>query len=340
MAMAANNNVVFTMKFDPADLAKLAAQITAALGGGGGSGGGAASPANPLTKSGSSNPSFMSIFKPLLALEFIKKALDTVVRNSSVANAYLGAMGKVFGAAMDLLLIPFLPIFNLLLVGLAKLVEFLSREDVQRFLEKIMNVISNIANWLVGKFNEYFPKFLEELSKIILKVQELVDEVKKFVQDNNLPGRAKEGYKDTKNFFENSPIVNNQITKTIMNGAISRIPGIGTIKDIVGGKNIIDSLLPNPVAGLPIPNPLSSVTKGAFNLTKDAWNMSGMQNQLPVWLQSNDKFEKYERDKKETTLIQQTPNVYITVHEATDGKKMAEIAREEMNKIGGAATRR
>src|SRR3989304_4605444 len=58
------------------------------------------------------DPSFMSIFRPLVALEGLK----SLVMNSRVANTYLGAMGKMFSAAIDMLLMPFTPIFNLLMV--------------------------------------------------------------------------------------------------------------------------------------------------------------------------------------------------------------------------------
>src|SRR6476659_10386849 len=105
-----NQNVTFTMKFDPSDLKTLASQISAIFGGkASGGGGGTINTAGPTGTGGggTSNPSFMSIFKPLAALEAIEQGIKFVVKNSSVANTYLGAMGKMFGAAMDLLLIPF-----------------------------------------------------------------------------------------------------------------------------------------------------------------------------------------------------------------------------------------
>ena len=142
------------MKFDPADLKVLASQISAIFGGKASptAGGVTMNMGGPAgaAGSGSSNPSFMSIFKPLAFLELINKGISFIVKNSSVANTYLGVMGKVFGAAMDLLLIPFLPILNLLLVGLGKLVEWLARDDVQKYLSKLadglLKGLENIFN--------------------------------------------------------------------------------------------------------------------------------------------------------------------------------------------------
>lgn len=142
------------MKFDPSDLKTLASQISAIFGTGGKAGtagGGAVTAGGPA--GGTSNPSFLSIFKPLAALDAIKAGISFIVKNSSVANSYLGVMGKMFGAAIDLLLIPFIPIFNLLLVGMGKLVEWLAKDEVQEFLSRLANGLVQKAEqlWAVVK---------------------------------------------------------------------------------------------------------------------------------------------------------------------------------------------
>ena len=174
------------MKFDPADLKVLASQISAIFGGKATptAGGVAMNMGGPAgaAGSGSSNPSFMSIFKPLAFLELINKTLSLIMKNSSVANTYLGAMGKMFGAAMDLLLIPFLPLFNLLLVGLGKLVEWLARDDVQKFLSKIADFILNLVNEFLKSAGKVYDAINDHvipvLDKMLVAIQNVLDWVK------------------------------------------------------------------------------------------------------------------------------------------------------------------
>jgi len=87
----------------------------------------------------------MSIFKPLVALEAVKTGVKTLVQHSSVANTYLGAMGKMFGAAVDLLLLPFTPLLNMLMLGMGKLIQWLITSGV---LEKIHEGVLNVVDFL------------------------------------------------------------------------------------------------------------------------------------------------------------------------------------------------
>lgn len=91
------------------------------------------------------SPSFMSIFKPLVALEAVKTGVKTLVQHSSIANAYLGAMGKMFGAAVDLLLLPFTPLLNMLMLAMGKLIQWLVTSGL---LEKIHEGVLNVVNFL------------------------------------------------------------------------------------------------------------------------------------------------------------------------------------------------
>jgi len=91
------------------------------------------------------SPSFMSIFKPLVALEAVKVGIKSLVQHSSIANTYLGAMGKMFGAAVDLLLLPFMPIFNMLMLAMGQLIKWLYTSGV---LDAISKGVDNVMKFL------------------------------------------------------------------------------------------------------------------------------------------------------------------------------------------------
>lgn len=91
------------------------------------------------------SPAFMSIFKPLVALEAVKVGIKSLVAHSSIANTYLGAMGKMFGAAVDLLLLPFTPLLNMLMLGMSKLIQWLITSGM---LEKIHAGVLNVVTFL------------------------------------------------------------------------------------------------------------------------------------------------------------------------------------------------
>lgn len=96
------------------------------------------------------DPSFMSLFRPLAAVEAVSEATRGILRNSNVANNYLGNMGKMFGAALDLLLIPFLPIFNLIMMGVSKLIQWLVSSGV---LDQIRDNVLGVIDWVKGLIN-------------------------------------------------------------------------------------------------------------------------------------------------------------------------------------------
>jgi len=138
-----------------------------AAGGGGVAGGGGGPPTGADIKTQDNiqkgitkahkDPSFMSIFKPLVALEGMK----ALVSNSRVANAYLGGMGKMFSAAIDLLLLPFTPLFNLLMVAMSKLIGWLidsgvlewmaqGVQDLIGLFEGAVSILKEIAEFFKG----------------------------------------------------------------------------------------------------------------------------------------------------------------------------------------------
>ena len=147
-------------------------------GGGGGGGGGMAAGGGGATGAGDlkqqenikkgmgkayKDPSFMSIFKPLVALEGLK----SLVSNSRVANAYLGGMGKMFSAAIDLLLLPFTPIFNLLMVAMSKLIGWLIDSGVLEWVaegvDKLVSLFGGFINWVKLIFTDPKKAFLDAL---------------------------------------------------------------------------------------------------------------------------------------------------------------------------------
>lgn len=117
----------------------------------------------------SPDPSFMSLFKPLLAVNAVAASAEKIVQNSSVANTYLGNMGKMFGSALDLLLIPFLPIFNLIMAGISKLIQWLVASGV---LEQIRDNVLGVIDWvkrLWDSFRNWSPKEIGSTVKDGLK---------------------------------------------------------------------------------------------------------------------------------------------------------------------------
>ncbi|KKM81470.1 hypothetical protein LCGC14_1329540, partial [marine sediment metagenome] len=109
------------------------------------------------------DPSFMSIFKPLVALEGVK----ALVSNSRVANAYLGGMGKMFTAAIDLLLLPFTPIFNLLLVAMSKLIGWLVDSGILEWVgegvQKLVDLFGGFTSWIKLIFTDPKQAFIDAL---------------------------------------------------------------------------------------------------------------------------------------------------------------------------------
>ena len=155
------------MVLDSSDLAHLlgmgpgVAAGAAAGGGAGGAGGAFPAQGQQLPGGGGQepsegtkvkqDPSFKSIFKPLAALSIMEKTLGGILKHSQVAGAYLGAMGKMFGAAMDMLMLPLMPLFNLLMVAMSKLLQWLVTsgilEKLHTIFQKVAENIQAMVNW-------------------------------------------------------------------------------------------------------------------------------------------------------------------------------------------------
>lgn len=177
-----NEEVVFRMVVDASDLKEIMAGHVGNFHGGGGGGGSIASSGGDAgamlgggkgAPTNASNPSFMSIFKPLAALAAIEKILGGILKNSQVANTYFGAMGKVFGAAIDMLLIPFIPLFNLIMVGISKLVAWLITsgvlEKIQAVMERAAKYLESIAGWIGKVFTAIKELNFAKLGALIIQ---------------------------------------------------------------------------------------------------------------------------------------------------------------------------
>ncbi len=157
----ASDEIVFRMVLDSSDLAHLmgmgpGVMAGAAAGAGGafpaqGQGLPAQQPSEGEGTKVKQDPSFKSIFKPLAALSIMEKTLGGILKHSQVAGAYLGAMGKMFGAAMDMLMLPLMPLFNLLMVAMSKLLQWLVTsgilEKLHAIFQKVAENIQAMVNW-------------------------------------------------------------------------------------------------------------------------------------------------------------------------------------------------
>lgn len=129
------------------------------------------------------DPSFMSIFKPLVALEGLK----ALVSNSRVANAYLGGMGKMFSAAIDLLLLPFTPLFNLLMVAMSKLIGWLIDSGVLEWVaegvDKLVNLMGGFVNWIKVMFTDPVEGFKQALGWLWDRIKEFFGNPKEWFKN-------------------------------------------------------------------------------------------------------------------------------------------------------------
>lgn len=172
------------------------------LGGSGGGGvGGSGSAANPfkvtLVSDIQTQPSPYqrqvqstsqnNFLKQLLEFEAIKETLSMMVSNSSIANTYLGAMGKIFGAAMDILLVPFLPLINMLMMGMGMLVEYLVKSGYLETMSKALASLSKQFTEYIGKFMSVFAKNPADAIAMLV-----TDIVKGILSLSNLIGHAVE----------------------------------------------------------------------------------------------------------------------------------------------------
>lgn len=95
--------------------------------------------------------SFVSMLKPAAALMGINAGVQGILKQSTITSTYLGSMGKTFAAALDILMAPFTPIFNLLLVLMMKLYE-----PLRGFADWIGSWTSPLSKGNIGGFIKNF----------------------------------------------------------------------------------------------------------------------------------------------------------------------------------------
>lgn len=115
-----------------------------------------------LEKAVRTSPTFMSIFKPVAAMAGINLGIQGILASSRVAQGYLGAMGKMFGAAVDLLMMPFIPLFNAILLGMSMLVQWLITSGL---LEAISKAVLNFMEFVKNDIAPHLKAMWEALTK-------------------------------------------------------------------------------------------------------------------------------------------------------------------------------
>jgi hypothetical protein len=190
------DEVVFRMVLDPSDLQRV---MAAASPGGPPLAGGP--PAGGFTTAGgtrSADPSFLSIFKPLAALEIIKGGINQIVASSQVTSAYLGAANKVVGAFADLLMAALSPFLN---VGLLFMTEILRALIQSGLFTKLLAWSQALSKDMSKWINDHAPQieaFVKNAVEVAGNIAQVVGEVggyiiAKFVDlhdwfDNHLGG--------------------------------------------------------------------------------------------------------------------------------------------------------
>lgn len=137
---AAQGSVTFTMRVDAADLRRLMGLQQQQQ-----------QQAQPQHGQGQGQGHGAPVWKQILLLEGIERGVGGLMRNSQIANTYQAAMGKLFGAAVDALLMPFIPLLNLVVVGMGRLVTWLLNNETWQKLGPLMErVADNLGDVAAG----------------------------------------------------------------------------------------------------------------------------------------------------------------------------------------------
>ena len=94
------------------------------------------------------SPSFMSIFKPLVALEMLKgmsRFLSDLVRQSTVLGAFITTWMKMLVALVDMVVMPFAPLLNLFGVFMSQMMGWLARSGI---LEKMADWVNTLVDYI------------------------------------------------------------------------------------------------------------------------------------------------------------------------------------------------
>ncbi len=91
-------------------------------------------------------------------LSFFKDLLS----QSKLLNTYAQGMGKMFSAAIDILLMPFLPVLNLMLAGMSKLLAWLIDSG---YLENMSRIVDQYIVPLLGNIGDGMAKLWGDMNR-------------------------------------------------------------------------------------------------------------------------------------------------------------------------------
>jgi hypothetical protein len=176
-----NQEVVFRMVLDASDLQRFMAAGGAVLpGGGGGHSGGGGGGTGTLVRP---DPSFMSIFKPLAAMELIKVGINELVRSSQVTSSYIDAGRRIFGAFADLIMAALSPFLNVGMLFMTTILHALIQSGLfQKLLLWSQSLAKDMSKWI----NDHAPQIEAFIKNVVEKtgdVFRIIGDVGGFVID-------------------------------------------------------------------------------------------------------------------------------------------------------------
>ncbi len=122
--------------------------------------------------------------------DFVKQLLN----NSSLLNSYFGSMGKVFSAIVDVLLIPFTPILNLLMIGMTKFITWMVTNNIPQKLYNaavvLWHALQDIWDWLqkiAGFFDSWDPSKWD-WTGLMSGTLSVIDKFFGWITNTGLPG--------------------------------------------------------------------------------------------------------------------------------------------------------
>jgi hypothetical protein len=101
------------------------------------------------------DPSFMSIFKPLAAMEIIKVGISELVRSSQVVGSYVDAYRRIFGAFADLIMAALSPFLNVGMLFMTTILQSLIQSGLfQKLLLWSQSLAKDMSKWI----NDHAPQ--------------------------------------------------------------------------------------------------------------------------------------------------------------------------------------
>ena len=130
-----------------------------------GGGGGGAAPSGPGARTGDAKErdkeqkrkqsvaDVMKNLTPLAKIGSIAAAVAIVASNSTIIKTYNSAFQKIIGAAADTIIAPFLPLINLLMMAMMKILQWIMSSTVQTILKDISGIIQDVIHYIQDIWN-------------------------------------------------------------------------------------------------------------------------------------------------------------------------------------------